>query len=175
MALIKTVSPEEAQGPIKEAYDMVQNMAGMVPKPLQLMSASPKIFEGYMKTLQYFLTHPNLSPVLLAGIRFVSASHCEYPYCIDFNKKALINIGGVSEEQAEKLLKDPINADLPEKDRAMLALVLKAVQTPEDVQQDDIDKVRNLGWSDSDIFDAVFHGASMVAAGIAFNAFKMGI
>jgi alkylhydroperoxidase family enzyme len=175
MALIKTVKPGEAEGPIKEAYDMMQNLAGMVPKPLQMMSASPKIFEGYMKTLQYFLAHPTLNPVLLASIRFVSASHCEYPYCIDLNKKFLINLGGVSEEQADKLLKDPTSAGLPEKDQAMLTLVVKAVQSPEDVQQDDIDKVRNLGWSDSDIFDAVFHGANMVAAGIAFNAFKMGI
>jgi len=175
MALIKTVSLEEAQGPIKEAYDMVQKMAGMVPKPMQLMSASPKIFEGFMQTLKYYLAHPTLSPLLLASIRFVSASHCEYPYCIDLNRKFLINIGGVTEEQADKLLKDPTTADLPEKDQAMLALVLKAVQTPEDVQQEDVDKVRGLGWSDSDIFDAVIHGANMVAAGIAFNAFKMGI
>lgn len=175
MALIQTVSPDQAEGPIKEVYDLMQQMAGMVPKPLQLMSASPKIFEGYMQTLKYYLAHPNLSPLLLAAIRFVSASHCEYPYCIDMNKKFLMHMGGVSEEQVDQLFKDPTTMDLPEKDQAMLALVLKAVQTPEDVQQDDIDKLHKLGWSDTDIFDAVIHGANMVAAGIAFNAFKMGI
>jgi alkylhydroperoxidase family enzyme len=175
MALIKTVGPDEAEGAIKEVYDMMKEMAGMVPKPLQLMSASPKIFEGYVRTLQYYLAHPSLSPLLLACIRFVSASHCEYPYCIDLNKKFLTKMGGLSEEQVQQLFEDPTAVELPDKDRAMLSLVLKAIRTPEDVQQADVDRLRELGWSDSDIFDGVFHGASMVAAGIAFNAFKMGI
>jgi alkylhydroperoxidase family enzyme len=175
MALIKTAGPDEGEGTIKEAYDMMKAMAGGVPKPLQLMSASPGFFDLGFKSLQYYLKHPSLNPMLLAAIRFVSATHCEYPYCIEMNKKILIKMGGLSEEQAQKLVADPAGADLPEKDQAMLGLVTKAIQTPEDVQQPDVDKVRELGWSDADIFDAVMHGAQMVATGIAFNAFKMGI
>ena len=51
----------------------------------------------------------------------------------------------------------------------------KALEAPEDVQQEDVDKVREQGWADSDIFDAVNHGAFMVHGGIMFNVFKMGI
>jgi alkylhydroperoxidase family enzyme len=175
MALIKTVEPDQADGEIKEAYDMLKAVAGGVPKPLQLMSASPKLFEINMQALKYYMSHPSLNPVLLACIRFVAAGHCEYPYCIDMNKKILTGMVGLSEEQVEQLMKDPANTDLPSKDKAMLQLVIKAIQTPEDVQQADVDKVRELGWSDSDIFEAVIHGANMVSMGIAFNAFKMGI
>jgi hypothetical protein len=49
------------------------------------------------------------------------------------------------------------------------------VKSPEDITQQDVDAVRELGWSDSDIFDATFHGSYMVSMGIMFNTFKMGI
>ena len=175
MPLIKTVSHEEAEGQIKQVYDMMAAMAGSVPKPLQLLSVSPKIFDVNMQALQYYFQHPNLSANLLAAIRFVSATHCEYPYCIDMNKKILTNMAGMSEDQVAQLLKDPEGLDMPEKDRAMLTFVKNALKAPEDVQQEDVDKLRDLGWLDSDIFEAVNHGAFMVAGGILFNTFKMGI
>ncbi len=175
MPLLKIVSHEEAEGQIEQAYDMMASMAGSVPKPLQMLSVSPKIFDINMQALHYYFQHPTLSANLLAAIRFISATHCEYPYCIDMNKKILTQMAGMSEQQVEQLMKDPESLEMPDKDKAMLAFVKKAVQTPEDVQQPDVDKLRNLGWSDSDIFEAVNHGAFMVAGGILFNAFKMGI
>ena len=45
MALIKTVSPEQAEGKMKEAFDMFIENLGVIPKPLEMMSASPAIFE----------------------------------------------------------------------------------------------------------------------------------
>jgi alkylhydroperoxidase family enzyme len=175
MPLIKTIAPEEAQGTIKEMYDGVKAMAGFVPKPLQLMSASPGLFEVNAGFLKYFGNHPTLNPMLLACIRFAAATHCEHPYCIDLNRKILTSFVGLSDAQVKQLLEDPASVDLPEKDRALLAFVFKAIRTPEDVQQPDVDEVRGHGWTDTDIYDAVAHGTMMVAGGIAFSAFKMGI
>ena len=39
MALISTVSPENAEGSIKEAYEMFMKNIGMIPKPMEMMSA----------------------------------------------------------------------------------------------------------------------------------------
>ena len=41
MALIQTVEPEKAEGQTKEIFDTMQKIAGLVPAPLQLASASP--------------------------------------------------------------------------------------------------------------------------------------
>ncbi len=175
MALIKTVAHEEADGSIKQVYDLMASLAGSVPKPLQLLSASPKLFDINYQALQYYMQHPTLSLQLLAAIRFISATRCEYPYCIDMNKTILTTMAGLSEQQAMTLLEDPQAVDWPEKEKAMLAFVKKALEAPEDVQQADVDKVREHGWTDTDIFDAVNHGAFMVTGGILFNVFKMGI
>lgn len=55
----------------------------------------------------------------------------------------------------------------------MLLFVLKAIQTPEATVQPDIDRLHDLGWTDTDILDATFHGADMVRHAIMFKAFQM--
>ncbi len=59
------------------------------------------------------------------------------------------------------------------KNKAMLLFVAKAIRSPETVTQEDVDALREVGWTDTDIFDAVFHGASMAGPSILFKAFKM--
>ena len=51
--------------------------------------------------------------------------------------------------------------------------VLKAVKSPESTTTEEIEALHDLGWTDSDIYDATFHGARMVAMSIVFNAFQM--
>ena len=53
MALIKTVSPEQAEGKMKEAFDMFIENLGVIPKPLEMMSASPAIFDQQLQRIQY--------------------------------------------------------------------------------------------------------------------------
>lgn len=68
----------------------------------------------------------------------------------------------------------PEKAKLEEKDKAMLLYVLEVTQDPALSTQQDVDKLRELGWTDRDILDAVQHGLGMVTAGMAFKIFKMG-
>ena len=175
MPLLKTVSEEEATGTIKEMYTMMKGMAGFVPKPMQMYSVSPGMFEMQKKSIEYFMGHPNLSPILLAAIRYVGARTSEFPYCLDLNGDILMKMAGLSEEQLKALADDPGSITLPDRDKAMLAFVHKALTAPEDVAAEDVQKLRDMGWTDLDIFDASSHGAHMVAGGILFNTFKMGI
>jgi len=60
---------------------------------------------------------------------------------------------------------------LEEPQKALLLFVLKAVKTPQSVTAEDIDALHKLGWSDQEIFDATYHGASMVGPSILYKAF----
>ena len=42
MALIRTVSPEEATGPVAEVRERMQKAARIIPIPLRMMSGSPR-------------------------------------------------------------------------------------------------------------------------------------
>jgi alkylhydroperoxidase family enzyme len=55
--------------------------------------------------------------------------------------------------------------------RALLLFVLKVVRAPEAVQAADVEALREMGWTDPDIFDAAFHGTSMISASRLFKAF----
>jgi len=57
----------------------------------------------------------------------------------------------VTDEQLENLKSDPKQAPLIDKDKAMLLFVLKAVKTPDSVEQKDVDALHGLGWTDQDI------------------------
>jgi hypothetical protein len=172
MALLKTVTPEEADGFIAEAYANFQKAIGSIPKPIQMMSASPSMFEDHIKTITYFNNHPTLTFPLLTMIRFLVAPDCEWDFCIDFNRNLLKKMG-MEDDEIESTRSNPENAPLEENEQALLLVVLKAVRSPETVKKDDIDRLRELGWNDSDIYDATYHGARMLAMSTMFNAFKM--
>lgn len=172
MELLKTVSPEEAEGFVAEVYAGFQERLGSIPKPVQMMSASPGMFEDHIGTIQYFNNHPTLSFPLLTMIRFLVAPECGWNFCIDFNRSLLKQMG-MDEEEIKETQSDPEKAPLEDHERAMLVFVLKAVKTPEAVTKEDIDRLHELDWNDSDIYDASFHGARMQSMSTLFNAFKM--
>lgn len=169
MFLLKTVSPDGAAGKVAEIYSIFPKQIG-VPLPLQLMSASPEMLGRQTEIIKYYMSHPKLSFPLLAAIRFLSASECNYGFCISFNKNILM-AQGMSESDVEAMIQDPETAPLEDNERAMLKFVVAAVRSPNEVQHSDIEKLRDMGWTDTDIYDAVAHGANMVGASIVNNAF----
>jgi alkylhydroperoxidase family enzyme len=80
---------------------------------------------------------------------------------------------GMTEDDIEKIVEDPLQAPLDDKDRAMLTFVMKAIKTPDAVVKEDIDQLHDLGWADSDIIEALAHGTNMIGSSILMKTFKM--
>lgn len=172
MTLIQTVDPENAEGKTKEIYDTMQNTIGMIPAPMQLASASPWMMGLMWESVQYFSQHPNLGFGLLSSIRYLVARQYDYAFCTGFNKNFL-KMQGMSDEDIEKIEEDPLQAPLEDKERDMLAFVMKAIKTPDAVGQEDMDHLHQQGWTDNDILDALVHATNMVGSSILMKAFKM--
>ena len=172
MALIATVPPEKAEGEIAQAYKPFLDTIGVVPKPLEMMSASPVLLRLQAETIGYFMQHPTLSPALLTFIRMLVAVEYDYGFCIDFNS-GLLESQGIGKDLLASVKADPSRVPLEEKDKSMLLFVLKAVKTPEAVEPGDVEGLRQHGWTDKDILDAVAHGVGMVGASKMFKAFRM--
>lgn len=172
MALIQTVSPEKAEGEVKEIYDTMQKNIGVIPDPLQLASASPWMLNMMWQSIQYYSQHPNLGFGLLSTIRYLVAQEYDFAFCTNFNKNFLL-MQGMSENDIEKIAEDPLQAPLDDKDRAMLVFVMKAIKASDTVAQEDMQQLHDLGWTDADILDALTHGTNMVGSSILMKAFKM--
>ncbi|MDJ0783875.1 MAG: hypothetical protein QNJ22_18025 [Desulfosarcinaceae bacterium] len=172
MPLITTVPPEQAEGTIKEAYEMFQQNIGLIPKPMEMMSASPALFELQLRRVQYLAQHPKLSYALLAHIRYLVARDLDYPYCTDFNRM-ILKKQGLSDEDIGRLEADPAASLLETDEAAMLCFVVKAVKSPAEVAPAEIEGLRDLGYEDRDIIDALAQGVSMIDHAIMMQVFQM--
>ena len=172
MALINTVSLENAEGTIKEAYDMFMKNLGVIPRPLEMMSASPAIFDQQLQRIQYYTDHPTLSFALLSHIRYLVAHNLNYSFCMDFNK-LMLKKQGLEDDDIRKMEADPTKSLLEEKESAMLAFVVKAVKAPSSVEVDEINRLKEMGWTDRDLVDALAHGVIMIDHSIMMEVFQM--
>ncbi|MDA8139837.1 MAG: hypothetical protein M0036_14395 [Desulfobacteraceae bacterium] len=174
MGLIQTVDPQKAQGEMKEAFDFFKKTIGTIPAPMAMFSASPALFKMQLQSLNYFIKHPTLGFPLLSSIRYLVARQYDYQFCTGFNK-VFLQKQGLSEEDIQKMNQDPESAPLDDKDRAMLAFVMKAVKAPQSVSQQDMDQLHAMGWGDSDALDAMMHAGGLIAASILMKTFKLDI
>lgn len=172
MALISTVPIEEAEGIIKEGYDMFMQNIGIIPKPMEMMSASPALFELGLRRIHYLSSHPKLSFALLAHIRYLVAHNLNYSFCMDFNKH-ILKKQGIEEADIRKMEADPSQSLLEAHESAMLAFVVNAVKEPGSVTADDIQTLRDQGWEDKDMVDALAQGVSMIDHAIMMEVFQM--
>lgn len=174
MPLINTIKPENATGELAELYGKIEAMRGRVSNSAQIFSASPELIKQQMSFIEYYmLKQKSLSMALLACIRTLVSDKNGCQYCVDFNASMLINMMKWTPKEVEAMRADPNDAKLEEKEKAMLLFVLKAVRTPHEVDASDIQALRDLGYEDGEILDAVNHGARMSAIDIIFDAFKI--
>lgn len=173
MPLVQTVTPDNAAGKVADIYRDIAKIFGRVPNALQLFSASPTLLRQQWESMGYYLRHPTLSFPLLAAIRMLVSQENKCHYCIGMNGSLLIHMAQWTTDQVNATKRDPMAAPLPPKEKAMLAFVLKAVAERKPVSRTEIDALKKFDWSESDVFDAVAHGARNVAVDIVFNTFQI--
>jgi len=173
MPLIHTIAPSEAKGELAKLYTIIETMRGSVGNNAQLFSVSLELLRQQMDFIKFYMNHPTLSMPLLAAIRIMVSSGEECQFCIDYNTGMLINLAGWTFDQVTAMRNDPNSANLPEREIAMLNLAIKAIRNAHGVSANDLDTLREMGWSDNDILDAVNHATRMLATDIIFNTFKI--
>jgi|SaaInlStandDraft_4_1057021.scaffolds.fasta_scaffold52336_2 uncharacterized peroxidase-related enzyme len=171
--LLSYVTPAEATGQVKKIYDEIQSTWGFVPTLMQQYSLNPALLENQWELYKEMGKNPNFSQKLLAMMRLLVAEKNECNYCISMNKGMLLNMFKMSMDEIKLLQKDPNTASLPNKDKAMLLLMVKSANHPHAVSATDMDKLHDLGWSDKDIFEGIKASTSMVAATLMLDALKI--
>lgn len=172
MALLEKVTDEKVDNPVvSEVFSGMKQAVGDVPEPLRMLAVSPGLLAVQASLIGYYGGHPVLSPELLSCIRFVAASHFGNTACINFNGD-LLKRQGMSELELQEMISNPLEAPLEEKDRQMLAFVGKAV-TDESATAAEMAGLRELGFQDSDMVDAVNHGFAMYAPGKMMKFFDL--
>jgi uncharacterized peroxidase-related enzyme len=172
MPLLNLIEKDQATGRVAEIYESMVGTMGFIPNAFKVFSPSSYVLDKQYANLGYYMRHKTLGGKLLAFIRLLVSVQEHCTYCVGMNSGILLQYGVLPEMIAEIKL-DPSKAPLEANELAMLQFVLNVVKDSNAIVQEDVDKLRNLGWSDADILEAAYHGASQVGADKIFNAFKI--
>ncbi|PKP27615.1 MAG: hypothetical protein CVU06_01535 [Bacteroidetes bacterium HGW-Bacteroidetes-22] len=170
--LLQQVDPDEATGKVADVYRSMMKAMGMIPNAFKMYSVSEELLVKQYEGLAYFMANSGLSGKLLAFIRLLVSYSEQCDYCVGVNTGILMQYG-VLPGQIPGIRQDPSTAPLPENELKLLLFVLQAVNSPASIEEGDITPVRNVGWTDKQIFDATFHGAMQVASDKLLVAFKV--
>lgn len=171
--LIHYTSVEQAKDDVKVVYDEIKAAFGIVPEPIKGLSLNPVILRNTWEMYKIMGSNKHFSPKTTTMMRYLvaEANHCKY--CVGFNKGMLLNIFKLSEDEINALQQDPSSAKLEDKQKAMLLFMLKSTSHPSEVNQKDIDALKKLGWSETDIMEGVKQATEMVATSLFIDTFKI--
>lgn len=143
--------------PLPEAtqkyFDVCQDKLGMIPNVLQAYAFDIdklNAFTGMYNDLM--LAHSGLSKLEreMIAVAVSSVNHCYY--CLTAHGAAVRALSG-DPKLGEQLVMNYRVADLDARQRAMLDFSIKVTQASATISEDDRQALRDVGFTDRDIFD----------------------
>jgi hypothetical protein len=144
---------------LDDINENIKNEFGIFPIHWEfLASVSPKRFEMFIDEIRYLLNHPNINPDFFSMIRLYVANREDFSYCKSLNTKLLL-AKGYDKSDIKYLKEDISKLPLDNRHISLAKKVIKALYHPKEFLKSDIDELKDISWSDNDIYDAIDHGA----------------
>ncbi len=143
----------------KLTLENIKNKFGSVPPHFELLATvNPKRFELFIQEILYLSSHQNIHPDFFSFLRLNIATKEAFNYCIMFNSKLLLSKN--YSKEILRLIKDDIkNIPLDSRHISLAKAAMKAIYSAGDFNYNDIQELKELGWTDADIYDAIDHTA----------------
>jgi uncharacterized peroxidase-related enzyme len=156
---IKLVEDDEARGTVADAYNEWKNKTGRAEMPgiLKCFSARPDFLRqviAFSDTVHFSEGHLSRRHKEMIAT-FVSAlNHC--PYWID-SHSYFLRAQGANDQTVDGLAQGHINpAVLPPREAALMEYVKKVTEAAYKTLPEDVQKLRDHGWSEPQIAEAVY-------------------
>jgi len=171
MAWINEIEEQDADGELRTVYDELLKSRGKLANILQVQSLNPGALKTHVDLYMHLMfARSGLSRKEREAIAVVVSANNECSYCVNHHYEPLARY----EKNAQVLAKirnvealDTLDARLA----GMLKHAEKLTTNPHQVSADDVQKLRDLGLSDSDILDitlvtAYFNFVNRIALGL---------
>jgi len=180
MPFINVIEPGQAGGRLQKIYQRVQAPDGQVDNVLQIHSLRPHTLEGHMAIYKAVLHHSGnrLPEWYLESIGVLVSRLNGCSYCASHHAEGLKRLLKAEsiDSDAYILSLEHIEPGEPFTPREQLGLAYarKLTQTPGQVEQEDIDGLRNAGFDDGEILEmnqvtAYFCYANRTVSGLGVN------
>lgn len=150
MAYIETISPEDASGPVAELYDGLVAALGYLPNYGRSFSLRPEMFSAWVRLSKTAVSNMDLRRYELATL--AAATALRSSYCSLAHGEKLIGLGGTADE-VKAIATNAVDSGLSEQERALVNYAAKVARSASSVTEADIEGLRQVGLSDTEIFD----------------------
>jgi uncharacterized peroxidase-related enzyme len=150
MAFITTVAVTEATDDVRAMYEQAQARLGYVPNYTKLFSLRPAVYAAWSNLLNSIRGHLDTRRyelVTLAAARAMRSSYCLLAH------GSILRQQFYSAAQLTAITSDFTTADLDPADIVMMEFVDKVVRDAAAITTDDVQQLREHGFSDAEIFD----------------------
>ena len=168
MFYIDHVDRENAAGIMKVIYDI---FPGQIPGPLLVKSIVPELAEATLQALKIGALGKIIPSAVSGAIRFVMAVRMHADYCIKFNGDGLLT-AGFAREDLDGLGKSAACGKFSDRENALIKFAVESVQSPEAVDENAFNAIKELGCTDQEILAAVSDAADALSGLTLFQVFK---
>ena len=156
MAHIELPEFEDMTPAIQEKARSIMEKAGSLGEIFKLIAVNEKVyFATDMMVQKYLLDETTLSYDIKEAIALLVSKENRCKMCVDVHK-SIAKMLGLSDEMIEEILQgvDAIHTD--DKDKALLNFCIKAAQKDNyKILKEEINALKEMGWSDVQIIEAV--------------------
>jgi uncharacterized peroxidase-related enzyme len=152
---IETVSEQKATGDLKRAYEAVLRSRGKIANIMRAQSLNPNAMRAFLElyvTLVYGKSGLTRSEREMVATTVSAQNQCNY--CVSHHGEALrfyLKNGA----QLDSFKSGHPTENLSPRDRALISYAVKLTEEPSRVGKQDVDALRAVGISDSEILDLV--------------------
>jgi len=156
MTYIPVVNPENASQGLKRTYDMIEEKFKMVPKVFTALSLRPDLLEPLVQfVIRLMIDDHKLSRGTKELIAAYVSKINSCAYCVDAHS-AMAMAQGFTEEQVKSILEDVSGSPLLDaKTKKLLQYAEKATRHAYKINEEDIQKLHEVGCSDEEILEAM--------------------
>jgi uncharacterized peroxidase-related enzyme len=161
LAWIRAISEDKATGDLKRTYEEVSRTRGKISNIMRAQSLNPnalRYFLGLYVSLVYGKS--GLSRAEREMIATVISAHNRCDYCVSHHSEAL-KFYLKNGEQLKAVKEGQLPDNLDERGRALIDYALKLTLQPGGLAKDDVENMRRIGISESEILDLVLLTAYM--------------
>ena len=173
VAWLRVPGEDEAPPPVAKLFDKASEKLGFIPNVLRVYALRPRhleLWDAFYDDLmrgESGLTKPQREMIAVV-VSTVNRCH----YCMVSHGAALRKLTG-DPILVEQLRTNYKYAELEPRERAMLDFAVKLTEQSSSCSEDDVEALREAGWTDEDIMDiaqvaAMFNFTNRLASGLGW-------
>ena len=144
---------KDGEDQVKNYLEIVQQKLGFIPNVLVAFAKFPKQFEGFTKLYNALMLGESGLTKLereMIAVTVSSENHCFY--CLVAHGSAVRELSN-DPQLGERIAANFRSAELPKKQEELLNFTKKLTKDPSEIGENDRKKLRDVGYTDRDIWD----------------------